>query len=133
MCRRDTTCCAKRWQAPGEGRAQVLRPEDVAACVLRTARPFLRLDDHLAGETQAITSLYLDTPSLTFLRWHLEGASERFKLRVRAYGSAPHTIVYAEVKRKWASSAASAASPFRATRSGRCSTERACRLDCQRS
>ena len=47
----------------------------------------------LAGETQAITSLYLDTPSLTFLRWHLEGASERFKLRVRAYGSAPHTIV----------------------------------------
>jgi hypothetical protein len=75
-------------------------PEDVAARVLRTARLFLRPDNQAAGETQAITSLYLDTPSLTFLRWHLEGASERFKLRVRAYGAAPHAIVYAEVKRK---------------------------------
>ena len=75
-------------------------PEDVATHVGRIASLFLRPDREAADERQAIASLYLDTPSLTFLRWHLDGVPERFKLRVRAYGAAPHPIVYAEVKRK---------------------------------
>lgn len=75
-------------------------PEDVAAHAARIASLFLPPDRQAGGETQPIASLYLDTPSLTFLRWHLDGAPERFKLRVRAYGAAPHPIVYAEVKRR---------------------------------
>lgn len=75
-------------------------PEDVATHALRIASLFLRPDRNAAAETQAITSLYLDTPSLTFLRWHLDKVPERFKLRVRTYGVAPHPVVYAEVKRK---------------------------------
>lgn len=74
---------------------------DVADAVLRIARVFLESDRGVAGaERQQITSLYLDTPRLAFFRNHVEGAPDRFKLRVRAYGMPPYRDVYAEVKRK---------------------------------
>ena len=47
-----------------------------------------------------MTSLYLDSPHLTFLRWHRLGATDRFKLRIRRYGDQPTPTLYAEVKRK---------------------------------
>jgi hypothetical protein len=74
-------------------------PEDLAAWALRWSGVFLRRDGGLTGP-QKITSLYLDTPTLTFFRWHCEGRSDRFKLRVRGYGDNTRQHVWAEIKRK---------------------------------
>jgi hypothetical protein len=88
------------------GRAERLElkycvPDPVAAAVLEVARLFLRPERGLpAGTGQMITSLYLDTPGLTFMQRHLEDAPDRLKLRVRAYGPPPWPTVYAEIKQK---------------------------------
>lgn len=74
-------------------------PENIAAQALDWARPFLPSDRGLAG-VQRITSMYLDSPELTFYRWHREREAHRFKLRVRAYGDRPSERVFAEVKEK---------------------------------
>jgi hypothetical protein len=74
-------------------------PEDLAAWALKWSGVFLQRDGGLAG-AQRITSLYLDTPTLTFFRWHCEGRADRFKLRVRGYGDATRDRVWAEIKRK---------------------------------
>ena len=74
-------------------------PENIAAQALDWARPFLPPDRGLAG-MQRITSMYLDSPELTFYRWHRERQAHRFKLRVRAYGDRPSGRVFAEVKEK---------------------------------
>jgi len=42
----------------------------------------------------------LDGPDLPFLRWNLQGRSDRFKLRIRAYGNDIGPLVYAEIKSK---------------------------------
>ena len=47
-----------------------------------------------------MTSLYLDTPSRTFFRWHRERRPDRFKLRIRGYGDNTRDCVWAEIKRK---------------------------------
>lgn len=76
-------------------------PDAVAEEVRDVAQRFLRTEPGArAGGTQQITSLYLDSPSLTFLRWHLDRVPTRFKLRVRAYGETPYSTVYVEVKQK---------------------------------
>ncbi|HYE87315.1 MAG TPA: VTC domain-containing protein, partial [Vicinamibacterales bacterium] len=78
-------------------------PHQVADAVLDVARLFLLPEPGLvAGQSQLITSLYLDTPELTFMKWHLEDAPDRFKLRVRAYGPSPWRTVHAEIKQKHA-------------------------------
>jgi hypothetical protein len=74
-------------------------PEDVAAQILDYSRRFLPPDRGEDG-IQQITSLYLETPELTFYRWHNEGREDRFKLRVRGYGNMPVATVYLEIKRK---------------------------------
>lgn len=74
-------------------------PEDLAAWALRWSGVFLERERGLTGP-QRITSLYLDTPTLTFFRWHCEGRADRFKLRVRGYGDATRECVWAEIKRK---------------------------------
>jgi len=82
----------QRWPArherpAGPNRAKVLRPAEEAVSVLRLAGLFLERDRGLTGP-QRITSLYLDSPpspsGLAAGR-----RSDRFKLRLRAYGSAP--------------------------------------------
>ena len=75
--------------------------EAVAEQVLRIARMFLQPEPGLRfGQSQQITSLYLDTRDLRFARWHRSGAPDRFKLRVRVYGGLPPATVFAEIKRK---------------------------------
>lgn len=74
-------------------------PEDLAAWALKWSGVFLRRDFGLTGP-QEITSLYLDTPTLTFFRWHREERTDRFKLRIRGYGDSTRTQVWAEIKRK---------------------------------
>ena len=75
-------------------------PELVAVEVLAEARHYLVPEPLARGPRQHITSLYLDTDELTFLRWHREGATERHKLRIRAYGSLPAATLYLELKSK---------------------------------
>jgi hypothetical protein len=75
-------------------------PGPIADAALRVARGYLPHDTFALGPQQLITSLYLDTAHLTFLRWHRERVIDRFKLRVRRYGDHPAPTLYAEVKRK---------------------------------
>ena len=88
---------------PGRLELKYCVPERVARQVLGVARGYLVRDPLARGPRQRITSLYLDTQDLTFLRWHLDGATDRYKLRIRSYGEAPAATFYAETKRKTAS------------------------------
>lgn len=78
-------------------------PERVAAHVLDVAHAYLEPEPLARGPRQLVTSLYLDTPDLRFLRWHQEGADDRYKLRIRGYGALPAATLYRELKRKTAS------------------------------
>jgi len=75
-------------------------PAPVSDYVLDVARAYLVPDVLALGRRQRVTSLYLDTPQLTFLRWHRDRADDRFKLRIRRYGEQPAPTLYAELKRK---------------------------------
>jgi hypothetical protein len=74
-------------------------PEDLAVWALQWSGVFLERDFGLTGP-QKVTSLYLDTPSLAFFRWHREARPDRFKLRIRGYGDGNREFVWAEIKRK---------------------------------
>ena len=74
-------------------------PESMAAWALQWSGVFLIRDRGLTGP-QRVTSLYLDTPTLTFFRWHREQRPDRFKLRIRGYGDGDRDCVWAEIKRK---------------------------------
>jgi hypothetical protein len=74
-------------------------PRRYADAALRLGRTFLEPDRQSPGE-QCVTSLYLDSPALTFLAWQRERRRERFKLRLRRYGTTPAAPVFAEVKHK---------------------------------
>jgi VTC domain len=75
-------------------------PGPIADAALHEARGYLRRDTFALGPQQLVTSLYLDTAHLTFLRWHRERVLDRFKLRIRRYGDHAAATLYAEVKRK---------------------------------
>jgi VTC domain-containing protein len=64
-------------------------PDSVAAYVLEIAKAHLVPEPLADGPRQRITSLYLDTADLQFLRWHRERVPDRFKLRIRRYGELP--------------------------------------------
>ncbi|MEQ1575932.1 MAG: polyphosphate polymerase domain-containing protein [Vicinamibacterales bacterium] len=87
---------------PARGRVELKYsvPEGVAVRVLDIARTFLDPEQYAEGGRQRVTSLYLETPSLTFLRWHKARAADRFKLRVRRYGDHSASVLFAELKRK---------------------------------
>jgi len=78
-------------------------PESATEAALEYARPYLILDPEIAKRgllQQCSTSLYLDTPDLASFRTHVDGAPDRFKLRVRAYGDPPAGMAFFEIKRK---------------------------------
>lgn len=75
-------------------------PEPIAAHVLDAARGHLVPEPLAPGAHQRVTSLYLDTPDLAFLRWHRERASDRYKVRIRGYGKLPAATLYVELKSK---------------------------------
>jgi hypothetical protein len=87
-------------------------PTAVAESVLVLARTYLPADPLALGPQQRVTSLYLDTAHLTFLRWHRERSSDRFKLRIRRYGEHAAPMLYAEVKRKTGSVVRKCRAPF---------------------
>lgn len=78
-------------------------PEEMAAAALEYGRPYLILDPEITKrglQRQCSTSLYLDTADLASFRTHVDGAPDRFKLRVRAYGDPPAGMAFFEIKRK---------------------------------
>src|SRR4051794_12245818 len=86
----------------GEDRQEIKYavPETAVLEAIQWAGFFLPRDRGIAGP-QRITSLYLDTPSMVFYRWHEERRPDRFKLRVRTYGDSGRTA-WLEIKRKTA-------------------------------
>jgi hypothetical protein len=81
------------------GRVEVKHavPDAIAMQVLDWSRAFLGPDRGVPG-LQRVTSLYLDSPELTFYQWHRQRRTHRFKLRIRGYGEQPGDRVFAEVK-----------------------------------
>jgi hypothetical protein len=86
--------------AGGRAELKYCAPALVSERVLNVARAHLVPDVLALGPRQRVTSLYLDTAQLTFLRWHREHAADRFKLRIRRYGEQPSSTLFAELKRK---------------------------------
>jgi VTC domain-containing protein len=74
-------------------------PGHLATQVLEQARLFLSPDRGL-DSPQYVTTLYLETPDLTFYEWHNNRRIDRFKLRIRSYGQPPVASVYVEIKGK---------------------------------
>ena len=85
---------------PGRQELKYCMSERVARRTLDAAREYLVQEPLATGPRQRVTSLYLDTPDLTFLRWHRDGVADRYKLRIRYYGAAPAHTLYTELKRK---------------------------------
>lgn len=52
------------------------------------------------GYEYPISSLYLDSPTMSLCRETLQGKKNRFKLRVRGYDDSPESPVFLEVKRR---------------------------------
>lgn len=78
-------------------------PEALTQAALEYGRPYLILDPEISKrglQHQCSTSLYLETPDLASFRTHVDGAPDRFKLRVRAYGDPPTGMAFFEIKRK---------------------------------
>lgn len=73
--------------------------EQRAKELLQRTASYLRSDDWAPGG-QRITSLYLDSPGRDFMQLHREGAPDRSKLRVRAYGDPLADQAFFEIKRK---------------------------------
>ena len=84
---------------PGRFENKYALSEELAERVLERARPFLMPDRGINGP-QRITSLYLETPDLTFYQWQNDRRNDRFKLRIRGYGEPPSNCVFVEIKRK---------------------------------
>src|SRR5687767_14413648 len=77
--------------------------EAVAQSVRQFIAPMVQPDEHARrrpGCTYPIVSLYLDSPRFTLGRETLEGQSNRFKLRVRAYDEDPAGRLFLEIKRR---------------------------------
>ena len=80
--------------------------ERVAAEVLRSVRPHVEPDPFAATQpdhSYEIASLYLDDPFDSLYHETVDGRSERYKLRVRSYGTdhtRPERTVFLEVKRR---------------------------------
>ena len=98
----DKPCAGMLTTGEPQGRLELkyCLPELLAADVLDRARGHLVPEPLALGAQQRVTSLYLDTPDLTFLRWHRQRVGDRYKLRIRAYGELPATTLYVELKCK---------------------------------
>jgi hypothetical protein len=88
---------------PGQGRheAKYLVSEPLAEAVRRHAAPWVQPDPHARRSPDSsyrIESLYLDTVDYRLYGDTLDGAANRFKLRIRSYGDL--AVRFLEVKHK---------------------------------
>ncbi|MBN1674522.1 MAG: polyphosphate polymerase domain-containing protein [Kiritimatiellae bacterium] len=82
--------------------AKYLIPSSMVPSIREFIRPFCIPDPHTRGTPPeyVITTLQLDTPTLALHYMKEHEALNRFKLRVRTYGTDGNSPVYLEVKRK---------------------------------
>ncbi|MBL8899040.1 MAG: polyphosphate polymerase domain-containing protein [Planctomycetes bacterium] len=91
---------ATRWQ---RFEHKYLVDEALARKLRASAAAYVAPDPFAArfpGNRYAISSLYLDAPSLKLFHETLEGQKQRFKLRVRSYSDDPATPLHFEIKRR---------------------------------
>lgn len=68
--------------------------------IIKQIKPFMRLDPFVtSGSSYLVTSLYFDSPTLTFYRQNEAGLPDRKKIRLRYYDN-NRKIVFKEIKRK---------------------------------
>lgn len=80
-----------------------LIPEERAEAVRRFIRPYVELDKHAAvtpNRRYTIHNIYLDTPDLDLYNACVNGAPDRYKLRIRWYDDQAKGPFFFEVKRK---------------------------------
>ena len=78
-------------------------PKMLLGPIRRFIAPYMVRDKHSAHSPlgrYTITNLYLDTPELSLYWAHRNGALDRYKLRLRAYGEQADGALFFEVKRK---------------------------------
>jgi SPX domain protein involved in polyphosphate accumulation len=92
------------YQIPDRYELKYLIPEDLVPELREAIRPFCSLDDHSARSPTrryVIESLYLDTFARDLYRVSRERRPERFKVRIRRYGTTDgESPVFLEVKCK---------------------------------
>jgi hypothetical protein len=77
--------------------------EEMALKIRDFARCYIGLDEYSTGKpnfSYPVHSLYLDSNALTTYWDTINGAKNRFKLRIRYYDSSPGSPVFFEVKRR---------------------------------
>ena len=74
--------------------------EAQAAAIVEYIRPHMHPDVHSEGGVYPLVSLYLDTDDLRFCHESLDGAKNRYKLRIRSYSDGPDKPCFFEIKRR---------------------------------
>jgi hypothetical protein len=77
--------------------------EDITLRIRDFVSGYLELDDYAAGQpnlSYPVHSLYLDSDDLKTHQASINGAKNRFKLRLRYYDDKPDTPVFFEIKRR---------------------------------
>src|SRR3954464_5232401 len=80
-----------------------LIPEETALLVRDFVRSYLEMDEYSVGRpnySYPVHSLYLDSHELKLYWDTINGAKNRFKLRLRYYSTNPDTPVFFEIKRR---------------------------------
>lgn len=78
-------------------------PFDMVAPVSEFAMVYCSPDKYSNGVNDGfytVNSLYLDSPGYHFLKMRIDGAQNRFNMRVRSYGEKPDVPYFLEVKQK---------------------------------
>lgn len=87
----------------GRFEKKYLIPDRIAVAIRDALRPHLAVDEHTPpGSVRgySVYTLYYDTPALDFYRHTREGATNRYKLRLRFYDDDAQSPAFVEVKEK---------------------------------
>lgn len=75
-------------------------PLSVKAAVMHDVAAMTRVDQHAAGGTYLVRSLYLDSPFTVAYHEKMAGVLRRFKFRIRTYGQTP-SVRFLEIKERF--------------------------------
>lgn len=77
-----------------------LVPVSVKVAVMHDVAAMTRVDQHAAGGSYLVRSLYLDSPFNVAYHEKMDGILRRFKFRIRTYGQAP-SVRFLEIKERF--------------------------------
>ncbi|UZN01628.1 polyphosphate polymerase domain-containing protein [Cellulomonas sp. S1-8] len=100
----DRTATASRVHAFNRFEIKYLVPEERAEDLRNELRRHMDQDAHSGPSGYPVTSVYYDSPHLTFYWEKIEGLRFRRKLRIRHYGTSddlgPESMVFVEIKQR---------------------------------